>query len=327
MKPLTIKGEQQRALAVLVVVVLLFLLPTLGTYVTYLTTRILFYSLASMTIVFLSGYCGVMSFAQVSFMGIAGYCIASGTTVFGLSYAASAAIAIGLTVGVSAVFSLICMRTKGNYYLMMTVAFCQLIYLGAMQWVKISGGFNGLTGVPTPRIGSLVISSTQSIYYFTLIIAGICYFLLHRLVHSPYGIALQGIRDHEKKMSAMGFPVLLMKYLSYVIAALFAAVAGILSIAFYGVISPSTITMASGISLLFTAMIGGSQRLEGALIGTVIYVLLENEISTYTERYQLFLGIFFVLVVLFMPKGVLGLNWKGWWQKLRSPAKGKAAVK
>lgn len=308
---MTTKLKERRGTGLLLLAALvLLILPQIGgKFATFLTTRILFYSLASMTIVFLSGYCGVMSFAQVSFMGIAGYCIASGTTVFGLSYIQSAGLAIALTVAVSAVFSLISMRSKGNYYLMMTVAFCQLIYLGAMQWVKISGGFNGLTGVPTPRIGSLVLSGTRPTYYFTLIVVAICYFLLHRLVHSPYGIALQGIRDHEKKMAAMGFPVLLMKYSSYVIAAFFAAVAGILSIAYYGVISPTNITMASGISLLFTAMIGGSRKLEGAFIGTVIYIVLENIISTYTDRYQLFLGIFFVLVVLFMPKGILGADW------------------
>lgn len=293
------------------VFIILFLLPLLGVrFVTFLTTRILFYSLASMTVVFLSGYCGVMSFAQISFMGLAGYCIASGTKIFGLSYIQSALLAIGLSVAVSAVFSLISVRSKGNYYLMMTVAFCQLIYLGALQWIKISGGFNGLTGVPTPRLGKWSIEGTTPIYYFTFVIVACCYWLLRRLVNSPYGIALQGIRDNEKKMEALGFPVQLMKYTSYILAAFFAAVAGILSIAFYCVISPSTITMASGVTLLFTAMIGGSQRLEGAFIGTVIYVLLENQISTYTDHYQLFIGIFFVLVVLFMPKGVLGLNWK-----------------
>jgi branched-chain amino acid transport system permease protein len=132
--------------------------------------------------------------------------------------------------------------------------------------------------------------------------------MLKRIVSSSFGLALQGIRDNEKKMAALGFNVALIKYCAFLTSVFFASLGGLLAIAFYGQISPSAVTLGTSVMLLFVALIGSISKLEGAVVGAAVYILMEDLFSKYTERYMMVIGIFFILVVLFMPKGILGFQ-------------------
>lgn len=298
-----------------------------SSFTIFLLTRILFTGLISMCYSLLTGYAGMASFAHISFYGITAYTVASGTIYFGLSYWQALGLAFLLTLGVALVFGLIAVRTNGRYFLMMTVAFCQLVYMCSGQWVKITNGYNGISGVPAPVIFGIQIRGRQTVFYFTLIVVALCYLALKHLVSSPFGIVIQGVRDNQTKMSALGFNVKLQRYVIIVVSAMFAAVAGVLSIIFYNMIAPESIAMSAGIIIIFCALIGCVGKLEGALLGSVVYVLLEDVSSQYTERYTMVIGLFFILVVLFMPNGILGVDYKKLWKKLRraKPAPGKGA--
>ncbi|MDR1510961.1 MAG: branched-chain amino acid ABC transporter permease [Synergistaceae bacterium] len=294
-----------------VVVIVLLLIPQLSSnFTVFLFTRILITSLISMSLILLAGYGGLLSFAQVSFYGITAYGIGIMVMRKGFSFGPAILIAILISLVIGVLFALIAVRTKGNYFIMMTLSFGQLVYLCALQWVELTGGFNGITGIPPITIFNYALSGNLRVYYLSMAVLVVCYLLLKRIVSSPFGLALQGARDNEKKMAALGFNVFLIKYYAFIIAIFFASLGGVLAVAFYGQVSPNIVTLSASVMILFVALIGCITKFEGAVVGSAIYVLLEDLFSLYTERYVMIIGIFFILVVLFMPRGILGIKLK-----------------
>ncbi len=306
----TIRIKQSQKIFVsglLIVVAVLFLAPMfMDSFMIFLLTRVLFMGLAAMSLYIIMGLGNMMSFAQMAFFGITAYGIGITTTKLGWSFWPAVVFGLLITVAFSAVFSLIAIRTRGNYFLMITLALGQMMYLAAQQWVELTGGFSGTTAIPVPSFAR----NRNELYYLFLVIVLIIYIFLKRMINSPFGVALQGVRDDEKKMAALGFNYQLIRYVALLLSSLLAGLAGFMSVMFYTMISPNTLVISNSIAILFMCLIGGREKLEGALLGSLIYLILQEVASQYTERYQIIIGVFFIVVVLFLPKGILGFKRK-----------------
>jgi branched-chain amino acid transport system permease protein len=271
-----------------------------------LTIRGLYLSILAMSFVFLAGYGDMTSLAQMSFASMAGYVIAIGAMKYGVSH--DLLIPLGLLGGtlLSAVFGLIAIRAHKIYFMIMTLALSLLFYGVGMQWASMTGGSDGYTGLMRPEFFGFSFSDPRVMYFLTLFLTGFSYYAMKRIVNSPFGIALQGIRDNPKRMAALGFNVQLHRYIAIIISGFFASVAGIIILYFTGVILPERAHLPSSVQVIMAALVGGVTTLQGGLLGGVLMAFIISITSQYTLRYWTVIGTLFVIIVMFLPNGLLG---------------------
>lgn len=302
-------GQLIRFAPYIVIGVILIILPLfLSPYVQgVLLTKILIFAIFAMSLDLILGYTGLFSLGHAAFFGVGGYTTGILITRFGVdTFWLTAPLSILMATLFAAVFGFIALRVSGLYFLMVTFALGQLLFAVAWQWFRMTGGAFGLKGIPPPNIGIpwLTFNDT-SLYYFVLLIFIICYFLLYRIVNSPFGYALRGIREDEPRMRALGYNTWLYKYISFIIAGLFAGIGGVLFAHWNMLISPRHLGVVTSSLGLFYVIIGGAGTLFGPVIGSAVVIGIEYGASLYTpERWPLILGVLFVIVVMFLRGGI-----------------------
>lgn len=287
---------------------LLFLLPSFANnYTVYLTSRILFMGLMTMSLNLLLGFGGLTSLAQAGFAGIAGYTLAICRVTYGWSYGSCVILALIIVVGFSALFGFLSVRTNGTTFMMMTLALANLIHLCALQWTKLTKGYNGVVGIKGPLIMGTRYSGTRMTFFIIALIVPICYFFIKRLSQSPYGMAIQGMRDNAIKMNSLGFNVPVIRVLLVTVSGVFAGIAGILSANFFSTMAPDNVVTNYSLMCLFMGVLGGCAHIEGAFIGSALYLIASSKISALTQYDDTIIGILFIAAVFIIPTGITGL--------------------
>ncbi len=303
------KADVRLWVLAIICLVLAFTIPLwLNLYYVQILIESLYIGITAMSFILLAGYCGMISFAQMSFYTMAAYIIGIGTMDLGWPTYALLPLSIAGAVFLSALFGTIAIRARGIYFLMMTLALSQLVYGIGLQWESVTHGWNGIPGITRPSIFGFSLLQTVPRYYTTLVVSIACYLLLRRIVESPFGMVLRGIRDNETKMSALGYNVNLYRFFALLISGAFAGVAGILGVYSTGVVSPHTNDLSAIVKVLLAALIGGISHLEGGFVGAVFTVFLVSITSQYTSRYWMVVGAIFMLVMMFLPRGLLGMK-------------------
>jgi branched-chain amino acid transport system permease protein len=295
------------AMSVVGILVLLLLPHFLSTYYLGLVIQMTIFALFAMSLDLLIGYTGMASLGHAAYFGVAAY--ATGLLALKLGWSVWLTLPAGLLVAAltATLFGFLALRTRGSYFLMITLALSQVVWGIAFGWRSLTGGDDGLPEVPRPNLGlPWPLTDETPFYYFVLFCIGVGTFLLIRIVSSPFGFALRGIRESETRMLSLGYNVWRYKLAVFVLAATFAGLAGCLYVYYNRFVSPDYLQVVRSAEVLLMVILGGAGTLIGPAIGAALIVLLDNVVSTYTERWLLVLGVIYVVVALFAPRGVVG---------------------
>ncbi len=304
------------------VVGLLALFPLLeSTFYMQLLTKVLIMAIFAMSLDLLVGYTGLVSFGHAAYFGLAGYALALMAPKYetvSLWWSLPAAI------GVCALFALITgmlvLRTRGIYFIMVTLAFSQMLFF-IFHDTKIGGGSDGIYiyAKPVMKLGEVELLNLEKLdnfYWLVLALTLAAYLLLRRVLGSTFGRALLGIKVNEHRMRALGFPVFRYQLSSFVLSGALAGVAGYLAAAQYGFVNPEILSWHQSGAVLMMVILGGMGTLHGAVIGAFAFVLLQEVLSNQAwfgasaKHWQLAMGLFIMLVALYLPQGMAGLAQK-----------------
>jgi branched-chain amino acid transport system permease protein len=293
---------------IIIATLLLILLPFYaGQYTVTTFIRIIYFGFLSLSMGFLIGQGGMVSLTQTAFFGLSGYIIGLYGVEKGIIFPWPDLMGIGAVLILALLFGMIAMRTHKIVFLMITLAFGQVCWAFAAQNTTILRGWSGIRGIRPFVIYGVNFNLYQNFYWASLVLFLLGIFILWRVSRSPFGLALNGIRENPRRMAAIGYPVYWIRVVAFMIAAVYAGLGGILAAYNTGIIMPTTIQLSRTIWVLLTVILGGSSYFLGPVVGTVIAVWLDVLISQVTERYNLVVGIIFLLIVLFSPTGVLGM--------------------
>ena len=299
------------ALLWLVLLTMPFWIGAVGGY-TELASRVVVMALAATALNFLLGYTGTLSFGHAAYFGLAAY--GAGMTLKYVAPSTGLGMLIGVAVGTlaAAAIGALIVRLRGVYFAMVTIAFGQVFYFIAFRWNTVTGGDDGLTGwrrLPLDLAGiRLDIQNHDTAFYY---LALACFALsagaMALLLSSPFGRTLHAIRENERRARFLGIAVERHLWLSFVISCAFVSLAGTLYALLNNFTDPRALRWDMSGNFVIMAVLGGMRSFWGPLVGAAVFVVLQDYVSSHTENWMSVVGLIFVLVVLFFPRGVLGL--------------------
>lgn len=279
---------------------------------TELGSRVLVFGLAAMSLNFLLGFTGVLSFGHAAYFGLGSY--GAAMAIKYLAPSTPLAILLGVFVGTvaAALIGALIVKRRGVYFAMVTIAFGQVFYFIAFRWNNVTGGDDGLNGwhrMPLD-LGFTqldIYGNDKAFYYMALVVFAVCAGIMAFLLRSPFGRTLIAIRENEQRARFLGIPVEQHIWFAFVISCLFVSAAGTLYALLNNFTDPRALRWDLSGNFVIMAVLGGMRSFWGPLIGAAVFVVLQDYVSSQTENWMSFIGLFFVLVVLFFPRGVLGV--------------------
>ncbi|MCC6776104.1 MAG: branched-chain amino acid ABC transporter permease [Hyphomicrobiales bacterium] len=268
-------------------------------------TRVLIYSIFALSLNILVGYAGLMSLCHSAFFGLAGYSVAWLSVFKGWSAPAAIATALLLTTAIGAVFGALALRAKGIGFLMITLALGQIAWGLAVRWSDVTGGENGIRGIKRAAPLGINIDAAISFYVLTSIVFLVVCFAMYAFTRSPFGASLCGTRDQPRRMSALGYDVGLIQWISFVLASFFAGISGVLGVFLDKFISPGVMSLTWSAEGLLMVIVGGASAFLGPVVGTALVLVFTHVVSSFVDRWTAALGVLFLTIVMFMPNGLV----------------------
>lgn len=289
-------------------------------------TEILIWSLLAASVNFLFGYVGLLSFGQALYFGMGMYGVAIGVAKLGLSFWPAFGFGVLLSVAMAAIAGVFAVRLTWHYFAIITVVFSLIFYFLAMTLKPLTGGDDGtvFSLPPTFTWGEeeYGLADPTFQYFFILVCVALCFYLKYRVLASPFGRGLMAIRENDTRAALIGLNVYRLRLLAFIVAGFFAGVAGALFALFGRYASASYMFYHVSGEAVVWAIVGGAGTLFGPIVGTSLLIIVREELSSIWEHYLLLVGAVAILVVIYAPKGVVGL-WNGWVTSLESRGKTK----
>ena len=290
-----------------------------------IATEIWIFAIFGLGLNLLLGYTGLLSFGQSTFFGSAAYVAGYLLKLHGINV--FAALGIGIVVGAvsAALVGYLCVQRSGLYFIMLTFALNQMFYFIAYQWTTVTGGEDGMPGVPRPLVLGMDIRQPLPYYVFVVVLFLISLWVMKRIVESPFGKILQAIRENDVRAEAVGYDVARFKLLAFVIGGAFSGLAGVLYAMLFGIVPLEAIGFVFSGNVVFATLIGGGGSLYGPIIGSFVFIWLSESVSVVWQRWPLLLGVAFVIVVLFFRGGCVEAWARFWsWRERRRALAGIA---
>jgi branched-chain amino acid transport system permease protein len=307
---IAVRRHAQVALVWALLLTLPWWLDAVGGY-TELASRVVVLGLAAMSLNFLLGHTGVLSFGHAAYFGLGAY--GAALTMKYLAPSTGLAIAVGVAAGTlaAAVIGALIVKLRGVYFAMVTIAFGQVFYFVAFRWNTVTGGDDGVAGWHREplRLGGLtldILGDDRAFYFFVLAAFAVSAAIMGGLLRSPFGRTLLAIRENERRARFLGIPVEQHLWLSFLVSCAFTSLAGALFALLNNFTDPRALRWDQSGNFVIMAVLGGMRTFWGPLLGAAVFVILQDFVSTRTENWMSFIGVLFVLVVVFFPRGVLG---------------------
>jgi branched-chain amino acid transport system permease protein len=275
-----------------------------NSYYVNIATQMLIYAILALALNVLVGYAGLVTLGHAALFGIAAY---AGAVLIndGHSHIVVAFGALLATVAVTAIFAVLALRGTGLGFVMITVALGQIVWGMAYRWISLTNGDNGISINTRPTPFGLQLTDAPAFYWACFIVFLLTIGAMAIFVASPFGAALRGARDQPRRMTALGYNVWLTRFLAFLFSGFWSGVAGLLYLYYNQFVSPQTVALSASAEALLMVIAGGTATLLGPIAGAVLVIIMKDVASAYIDRWNFVLGAIFVLIVVFMPEGLV----------------------
>jgi branched-chain amino acid transport system permease protein len=299
--------SRARIVLALLVLALALALPRLaGPFWMGLVTQMLIFGLLALSVDLLLSQTGLFSLCHAAFFAVSAYTVA----ILQVRYAVPTVVAAPAGLFSGALLALvfgIAVRTRGVYFILITIALGYIVWGIALRWSSFTGGDNGVTNVPFPAVGALRIDSHTEYYYVVLAVMVACALGYRVLIASPFGLTLRGIKASETRMRSLGYRTGLHLYVAFALSGLVASLAGVLYVYYNRFVNPVAASFPNSVEAALMAIVGGSGTIFGPFIGAAVILGLRNWVSSFFELSATVIGVVFIATVLWAPEGIVGL--------------------
>jgi branched-chain amino acid transport system permease protein len=272
-----------------------------------LATEILIWGIFGLGFNLLLGYTGVLSFGHAAYFGLGAYASGLALRYWHVGLWTSLALGIAASMLLACFIGLVAIRRRGVYFAMISLAFGQMLYFLALSPLKeITRGEDGLTHIPLVNLFFISLGKPRNLYYFILAITALVLYMTWRILQSPFGRLLKAFRENEERAKASGYNTTLVKFFSLVLSAFYGGLAGSLYTLYLGYVPLTTLFWLTSGTIIMMTVLGGKGTFLGPLVGVAVFLFLQNTISLFTPRWELFVGALFVVIILVFPGGIMG---------------------